>query len=117
MTASFVLSSSAQNFYLWTFRRVPAEIAQGNTLNAVAALSKSDAWAVGFQNDNNINDSRTLTLHWDGVNSRSIPEPKSGLYLHLAGAPTRERSHQRSRSICERCLGDRFLVLLHKLLT
>jgi hypothetical protein len=77
MAASFALPSSAQTS---TFRiqKSPSRNAQGNTLNAVAALSKSDAWAVGFQNDNNINESRTLTLHWDGVSWRDIRSPNPG---------------------------------------
>ena len=77
ITASFVLSSSAQTS-IFGIQKSPSRNAQGNTLNAVAALSKSDAWAVGFQNDNNINASRTLTLHWDGVRWRAIPSPNPG---------------------------------------
>jgi hypothetical protein len=51
---------------------------QGNTLNAVAALSPSDAWAVGYKNDNNLNDSRTLTLHWDGTTWKTVASPNPG---------------------------------------
>jgi hypothetical protein len=77
MAASLALPSSAQTS---TFRiqKSPSRNAQGSTLNAVAALSTSDAWAVGFQNDNNINDSRTLTLHWDGVSWRDVRSPNPG---------------------------------------
>ena len=47
-------------------------------LNAVAAISSSDAWAVGFQNSSNLNESRTLTLHFDGASWKTIPSPNPG---------------------------------------
>jgi hypothetical protein len=56
----------------------PSPNIQGNTLNAVAALSPSDAWAVGYQNDNNLNDSRTLTMHWDGTGWSLVSSPNPG---------------------------------------
>ena len=77
MAASFSVSSSAQTS-IFNIQKSPSRNAQGNTLNAVAAISKSDAWAVGFKNDNNINFSRTLTLHWDGVEWTDIPSPNPG---------------------------------------
>ena len=77
ITASFTLSSSAQSS-IFNVQNSPSGNPQGNTLNAVAALSTSDAWAVGFKNDNNINFSRTLTLHWDGVQWTDIPSPNPG---------------------------------------
>jgi hypothetical protein len=36
-------------------------------LSAITAISATDAWAVGYKNDNNLNDSRTLIQHWDGA--------------------------------------------------
>jgi hypothetical protein len=47
-------------------------------LNAVAGLSSSDIWAVGFQNDNQLNGSRTLTEHWNGSTWSVIASPNPG---------------------------------------
>ena len=47
-------------------------------LNAVTALSPSDVWAVGFDNSSNLNESRTLTLHFDGTSWKTIPSPNPG---------------------------------------
>jgi hypothetical protein len=77
MAASLALSSSAQTSIL-QIQKSPSRNPQGNTLNAVGALSTSDAWAVGYKNDNNLNQSRTLTLHWDGANWVAIPSPNPG---------------------------------------
>jgi len=77
MTGSIAVNSAAQGSVL-KIQKSPSRNAQGNTLNAVAAFSKSDAWAVGFQNDNNINFSRTLTLHWDGGKWTNVPSPNPG---------------------------------------
>lgn len=56
----------------------PSPNVRGNTLNAVAAISATDAWAVGFQNDNQLNGSRTLTEHWDGTQWSVVPSPNPG---------------------------------------
>ena len=62
----------------FTVQDTPNPNALGNTLNAVAAISTSDAWAVGFQNDNNLNDSRTLIQHWNGSAWSTVPSPNPG---------------------------------------
>ena len=77
LAAGLALPLSAQNPII-RIQKSPSGNVQGNTLNAVAAISKSNAWAVGFKNDNNINFSRTLTLHWDGVRWTGIPSPNPG---------------------------------------
>lgn len=56
----------------------PSPNARGNTFNAVTALSANDAWAVGFQNDNQLNGARTLTEHWDGAKWTVVPSPNPG---------------------------------------
>ena len=63
---------------IFTVQSTPNPNVQGNTLNAVTALSANDAWAVGYMNDNNLNDSRTLTMHWDGQSWTVIPSPNPG---------------------------------------
>lgn len=67
---------------LFTIQKSPSPNVQGNTLNAVAALSADDAWAVGFQNDNNLNDSRTLIEHWDGTRWKAVPSPNPGSHCN-----------------------------------
>jgi hypothetical protein len=70
------LSSFAQtNFAIQTS---PSPNPHGNTLNAVTAISSTDAWAVGYRNDNNLNESRTLIQHWDGAKWKMIPSPNPG---------------------------------------
>ncbi len=56
----------------------PSPNVQGNTLIAGAAVAADDAWAVGYRNDNNLNDSRTLTEHWDGSAWKVVPSPNPG---------------------------------------
>jgi hypothetical protein len=56
----------------------PSPNVQGNTFNAVTGLSSNDIWAVGFQNDNQLNGSRTLTEHWNGSTWTSIASPNPG---------------------------------------
>src|SRR5581483_688766 len=63
---------------IFTIQNSPSPDTQGNTLNAVAAVSPTDVWAVGYRHDNNLNDSRTLTLHWDGTSWKAIPSPNPG---------------------------------------
>jgi hypothetical protein len=57
----------------------PNPNARGNTFNAVTATSTSDAWSVGFQNDNNLNDSRTLIQHWNGTAWTTVASPNPGI--------------------------------------
>ena len=56
----------------------PSPNARGTTLNAVAAISNTDAWTVGYKNDNNLNDSRTLIEHWNGTGWKTVPSPNPG---------------------------------------
>ncbi len=77
IATAFAVTAVAQtsNF---TVQNTPNPNARGNTFNAVAATSTSDAWAVGFQNDNNLNDSRTLTQHWNGTTWTTVVSPNPG---------------------------------------
>ena len=74
---SVAISSAAQTS-IFRVQTSPSPNVIGNTINAVAALSVNDAWAVGYQNDNNLNDSRSLTMHWNGVAWKTIPSPNPG---------------------------------------
>jgi len=74
---SLSVSAFSQN-PVFTVQQTPSPNVHGNTLNAVAAISPADAWVVGYQNDNNLNDSRTLTEHWNGTAWSAIKSPNPG---------------------------------------
>ena len=85
----FTISTfSAAQTSIFKVQSSPSPNVQGNTLNAVAALSTSDAWAVGYMNDNNLNDSRTLTMHWDGTAWTVVDSPNPGSIPSCSGANT-----------------------------
>ncbi len=56
----------------------PNPSASGNVVNALAALNPNDVWAVGFNNSNNLNDSRTLIQHWNGRSWSTVRSPNPG---------------------------------------
>jgi len=66
----------------------PSPTPGGNTLNAVAALSAREAWAVGFQNENQLNGARTLTEHWNGAQWMVVPSPNPGSTPRCRGQNT-----------------------------
>ena len=63
---------------IFSIQNSPSPTPAGNMLNAVAALSPSDVWAVGFDNSSNLNEAKTLTLHFDGTSWKTIPSPNPG---------------------------------------
>ena len=63
---------------IFSVQKTPSPNVLGNTLNAVGASSTSNAWAVGFQNDNNLNESRTLIEHWNGKKWKKVASPNPG---------------------------------------
>lgn len=77
VAAGLAVTAVAQNS-IFDIQSSPSPDGFGNTLNAVTALSATDAWAVGYRHDNNLNDSRTLTLHWDGASWKGISSPNPG---------------------------------------
>jgi hypothetical protein len=56
-------------------------------LNAVAARSATDAWAVGSYIDTSFN-RRTLTLHWNGSAWSIVPSPNPNSFLNALNAVT-----------------------------
>ena len=48
-----------------------------NALTGVASISKSDAWAVGYDSVNN-SPFQTLILHWNGTKWQVVPSPNPG---------------------------------------
>jgi hypothetical protein len=57
----------------WTLVPVP-DLGEQSLLHAVAAVSPSDVWAVGFANG------KALTLHWDGSRWAVVRVPIPGAY-------------------------------------
>ena len=78
LTIAVLAVGAAAQTSIFAVQKTPNPNVQGNTLNAVAAISPSDAWAVGYQNDNNLNQSRTLTQHWNGTNWTRMATPSPG---------------------------------------
>ncbi|HKS76917.1 MAG TPA: hypothetical protein VJQ82_27155 [Terriglobales bacterium] len=77
LLAAFSQFSLAQTS-IFSIQNSPSPDVQGNTMNAVSAVSTSDAWAVGYKHDNNLNDSRTLALHWNGSSWATVATPNPG---------------------------------------
>lgn len=65
----------------WTEVATPENVGEGpNQLNAVAALTPDNAWAVGYSTPDLAGQSATLTLilHWDGTTWSIVPSPNVG---------------------------------------
>jgi hypothetical protein len=60
----------------WTIASSPGIGSQDNALNAVAGLSRRDAWAVGYHG--RAGHVVTLAEHWDGQGWRIVPSPSPG---------------------------------------
>lgn len=56
-------------------QNTPNPNVHGNTHNAIAAISSTDVWAVGYRNDNNLNESRTLIQRWNGTAWKTVASP------------------------------------------
>ena len=80
IVTAFAIAAGAQTS-IFSVQDTPNPNPRGNTFNAVAATSTSDAWAVGYKNDNNLNGSRTLTQHWNGTTWNNGWKPKSRQYV------------------------------------
>ena len=85
---SGTLSQASAQTSIFSIIPSPSPNGRGNTLNAVTALSARDAWAVGFQNDTQLNGARTLTEHWDGANWTVVPSPNPGSTTSCRGQNT-----------------------------
>lgn len=72
----------------FTVQKTPNPNVHGNTLNAIAAISSTDVWAVGYRNDNNLNESRTLIQHWDGTAWKTVASPNPASTKACAGFNT-----------------------------
>jgi len=64
-----------------TWKQVPSPnsgtASDANVLSGVAAISASDAWAVGTH-ASRTSAGQTLTLHWDGKTWTKVPSPNAG---------------------------------------
>jgi hypothetical protein len=78
LTVVALAVGAAAQTSIFAVQKTPSPNLQGDTFNAVAAISNTDAWAVGYQNDNNLNQARTLTQHWNGTSWTPIKSPNPG---------------------------------------
>ena len=77
----------------WTKVPTPNPGSGGNQLLAVAALSRTDAWAVGASLNTSTSEYQTLVLHWNGRKWASADAPAvSTLGTQLAGVAVVSRS-------------------------
>ncbi len=51
-----------------------------NVLNAVAVVSSTDAWAVGYYIDSSTSKKRTLIVHWNGSQWATVSSPNASSY-------------------------------------
>jgi len=104
----------------WRTVPSPDRLSGGNFLNAVVALSGSDAWAVGLSRSPG-GPARTLILHWDGRRWAIAASPNAGpggnFLVSVAAASARDvwaagyrDARGVYRSLVEHWDGDRWTV-------
>jgi hypothetical protein len=106
-----------------TWRRVPSpdRPSGGSFLNAVAAVSAADAWAVGLSRSHG-KPARTLVLHWDGQRWAITASPNAGpgdnFLVSVAAASARDAwavgyrdARGVVRSLVEHWDGDRWTIV------
>jgi len=69
----------------WSMVSSPDPGPVGNRLNAVAAVSPSDAWAVGSSGNSVCSTAATVILHWNGTGWKTVKSPDSGACNRLLG--------------------------------
>jgi len=105
----------------WRTVPSPDRLSGGNFLNAVVALSASDAWAVGLSRSPG-RPARTLILHWDGRRWAIAASPNAGpggnFLVSVAAASARDvwaagyrDARGVYRSLVEHWDGDRWTVV------
>ncbi len=62
----------------WSIVSTPNVGQESNALNGVAAVSPTDAWAVGIANSANIDVGHALVEHWDGAKWSVVRTPNPG---------------------------------------
>lgn len=76
-----------------------------NALSGVAALSRRDAWAVGFGGTS------SLILHWNGRSWRAVPSPRPGSSASLGAVDAASRSSAWAVGSWTGRRGDRTLMV------
>jgi hypothetical protein len=71
----------------------PAVGAGTNSLAAVDAVSRCDAWAVGYFEETDGSNDKALILHWDGTAWKRQPTPLPGLRSELHGVTATSSSN------------------------
>jgi len=98
----------------WHAVRVPQPSAHNAYLFAVAAVSASDIWAVGYADNARYSGERTLTEHWNGSAWRIVPSPSGGVLdavtASAAGGVWAAGTSAQGHSLAERWTGTRWSV-------
>src|SRR5215813_322799 len=68
----------------WSVASTPLIAKPTARLNGVAAVSASDAWAVGYADNPQCLCRTTLVEHWDGAAWKLVPSPNPGIANELA---------------------------------
>ena len=69
------------------WKQVPSPGPAGSLLSGVAAMSATNAWAVGYTGTSS--GAKTLILRWNGTAWKQVPSP----------SPAAARPHQRGRDV------------------
>jgi hypothetical protein len=69
----------------WSIVSSPDPGSTANVLNDVAAVSSSDAWAVGSFGNSVCSQSATVILHWNGAKWSQVKSPNAGACNRLDG--------------------------------
>src|SRR5947209_8240215 len=75
---ALLLAPAVAQAAAWSVVQSPNATAGNNELHAVTSISANDVWAVGTS-ENNLGNSQTLILHWDGTAWSIVPSPTTGI--------------------------------------
>src|SRR5438105_12244273 len=81
---ALLLAPAVAQAAAWSVVQSPNATAGNNELHAVASISANDVWAVGTS-ENDLGNSQTLILHWDGSAWNIVPSPGGVLEGNLFG--------------------------------
>ncbi len=66
----------------WTI--IPTPLSSGSSVDAVAAISTNDVWAVGYDvSSQDFSNATTYAMHWDGTSWSTVPSPNGALPFNL----------------------------------
>src|SRR2546430_16484945 len=89
----FLLSACAAFGADWQIVASPNSGNQPNSLNAVAAVTENDVWAVGASSSSDSSSSRTLIEHWNGTGWSVVRSPNPGATFNVLTAVAGGSAH------------------------